>query len=382
MTTPATDDGSVQTSPSSSSGSKRKASTAPEGSPSKKPGMMGKFVGGVKSAFGAGKAVHDSTSSVGASETFPNDLYEAHGKDDHYVVDKAVYQTVDWAYHPETTVCPKRKRRVVEQDPEKVNCDLKLEKKPTNKRWVLQDVEDEANPKDIGVWCERREVARQAFRPGDVIWAIHAFANDDPQILYPDDMVRIFQNGSVFAKHRPMIVLWRTEQGVIGAPIFTLPWLPAAKGKDEVGARGKELMSITTSKNTDWVGNTPENGNPLIMNISKSSTVNFQGQSYVDIARPCYISRHEPVLYSQARLTRESYVRLMEAIEFRELVQKRQILKEWDLDWFSWPPLAPKDQRWEMSAATKNQWTKRYVKGMGLSETEFKAGIREIPNKA
>lgn len=69
----------------------------------------------------------------------------------------------------------------------------------------LQDVTDPKNPKNIGLWAVSTYLAKEYIIPGEIIFATHAFSNNDLKLKFPNECVRIFADGPVFSKFRPVL---------------------------------------------------------------------------------------------------------------------------------------------------------------------------------
>ncbi|KEQ99905.1 hypothetical protein AUEXF2481DRAFT_85453 [Aureobasidium subglaciale EXF-2481] len=182
-------------------------------------------------------------------------------------------------------------------------------------RKTLQRVGGPGDPfveKNIGVWADKRKVNRQIFQPGDVIRAAHSGAQNDLNCEYPARDVRIFQHGAVLSKIRPMVVLYNTFEATICLPMFQ-----------------NEFMTVTTAANpkgSDWQGSTPGNGKTLTLIVTPG--VDMKLESFIYLALPVNLGRSEAVKYKQGHLTKESFVRLMEACTFRENQYKQEAFKE------------------------------------------------------
>ncbi|KAG9699923.1 hypothetical protein KCU95_g2204, partial [Aureobasidium melanogenum] len=136
-----------------------------------------------------------------------------------------------------------------------------------------------------------------------------------------DDIVRknldvmVHKDGPIFAKKRPMVVLWKTLMGLVCAPMNSL----SAVGMFDESKRWDELISATTAGDEAWPGKTPWAGRPLIFEayeIGKGQPLH--GKCFINLANLIHISFHEELHVKMGRLAGDQYCRLMNAFMFRQ----------------------------------------------------------------
>ncbi|THY19809.1 hypothetical protein D6D01_06985 [Aureobasidium pullulans] len=134
----------------------------------------------------------------------------------------------------------------------------------------------------------------------------------------------------------------------------------------------KEYMSICTEKSgrgNKWKGYTPVNGKPLSMVVYPGQRM--KNESFVGIAKPVNISRSEAVKYKQARLTPESYVRLVEAYIYRQHEKLLYAYHEVNLQ-YPGGIASPKDMNQEWPAHAIACAKSRYTSKVGLAAADVK----------
>lgn len=204
---------------------------------------------------------------------------------------------------------------------------------------VLED-HTEVPVKEVGTWAITQLHLREDIRPGTVIRAQHAVSNNDMRTSCPDDHVRMFAGGPVFAKWRPYIVLWRLSDYLICVPLFSYS-VKDTEGHSEIGLgleqfdfpykreRLEEFVPIMRSDNEGkkWRGYrlALKNGPPLIV---KPLSKNYQMSvgCFADIARTVSISRYDYYEDNLAQLTDASFARLLEIVRYREQVARDDAL--------------------------------------------------------
>ncbi|KAI5267446.1 hypothetical protein E4T47_08025 [Aureobasidium subglaciale] len=168
---------------------------------------------------------------------------------------------------------------------------------------TLEDYSTEP-AKEIATWAVRRMYYRENVLPGMVIRALHSCSNDDLKIPYPSNEVRIFPDGPVFAKWRPMI-----------------PGLGLKKLKSKSQeARLKELIPVRCHDKASWKNYdlAKYNGSPLNLLRSPGKGSRLADGCFADISRTIAISRTDNFEEGYGSLTKGSYARLLHAFRHRE----------------------------------------------------------------
>ncbi|KAK6000652.1 hypothetical protein QM012_003377 [Aureobasidium pullulans] len=240
---------------------------------------------------------------------------------------------------------------------------------------MLQNVSDpfdDAGNVNIGLWTDKRRVGPNVVGPGDVIRATYSVAQNNTDQVYPNPYIRTFRHGPVYSKVRPMVVLWNTDEGMLCLPLYSAEWSKRPSTKEFWKAGFMTVVTETCDQPADWEGYTPENGKPLSMIVSPG-VPHLKSESFVSIDRPVSISRFEAVHYKQAKFTRESYVRLMEAYTHRENERKEEAFKDLGLQYpTARPPRAPlaANAGFEYEKTTID-FAKKRLKDIGMSAHEI-----------
>ncbi|THX69299.1 hypothetical protein D6D04_10326 [Aureobasidium pullulans] len=233
----------------------------------------------------------------------------------------------------------------------------------------LQDVTDPKNPNNIGLWAVSTYLAKEYIIPGEIIFATHAFSNNDLKLKFPNECVRIFADGPVFSKFRPMVVLWHNESGMMCAPMYTLSTKhKSAKQKlDDLSlGRQKEFMSIT-KVGGKWEGEDLANANgPPLRYEPVSDTKDLEEKAFVDVARITWIDRYTNFKSAQAYLTRASYLRLLDVVTYKQHNDQLEACEVHEL--YGWPETLPMIPSRKRTAAQRERWLQT-----GLTETEIDA---------
>lgn len=302
-------------------------------SKSKSPGGVAKLTSGYKVAKPASKG--KTTYSVKAegepaSDKFiePHDLFDG-----------------EYYYSIEKTVIPRHKRKNKPFEEEKVVIQRTKPKKEEKMDWMV-----------------RRYIGQDQIKPGDIIFATLACANfvKGEDIDYPHENIRIFGGniGPVWAKRRFMVVLFHHSEAMVCAPLFSQGQGLAKLSKE----RRSELASITHRHNKAWEGNTHHNGPPLLMEAG-AGTTGLKLYGYVDVAQPVCIQRSEDVQYNMGKLTKGSYLRLLEMFRF---VQERNLGIAYSLQGVKYMPDVPSGPDAQQARLGK----------LGLTKAEQKEELR------
>ncbi|CAD0107901.1 unnamed protein product [Aureobasidium uvarum] len=87
------------------------------------------------------------------------------------------------------------------------------------------------------------------FFPGMIIWATHAFFQNNLNATPGDPRIALTRHAPVYVKPRPMVVLYSTDSGLCCAPMFSLD------NKNQWHRRKYEYIAIT-KEGDDWQGET------------------------------------------------------------------------------------------------------------------------------
>jgi hypothetical protein len=240
-----------------------------------------------------------------------------------------------------------------------------------HRRNLMVDRSDSLNPIVLGDYAVLNNHNENQMRPGTVIYAVHAFANNDLHLAYPNDQVRIFGCGPVFAKKRPMIVLWRHGDKLVCLPLFTHSGRHPKTGVKESGLalagmskKIRERIMPVRSIGSKWDGfdSVLFNGPPLNLEMMAGGKGLGDGR-FVDLDRTVSINQSEEFESPKARLTRGSYIRLVWAFMYREGLARTDAFSKLTLnDPFFWLGKAGSQP---MHIAT------HFWKSMGLNDSEI-----------
>ncbi|THX28496.1 hypothetical protein D6D12_04768 [Aureobasidium pullulans] len=218
----------------------------------------------------------------------------------------------------------------------------------------LQDVTDPKNPKNIGLWAVSTYLAKEYIIPGEIIFATHAFSNNDLKLKFPNEC---------------MVVLWHNESGMMCAPMYTLSTKhKSAKQKlDDLSlGRQKEFMSIT-KVGGKWEGEDLANANgPPLRYEPVSDTKDLEEKAFVDVARITWIDRYTNFKPAQAYLTRASYLSLLDVVTYKQHNDQLEACEVHEL--YGWPETLPTIPSRKRTAAQRERWLET-----GLTETEIDA---------
>ncbi|KAH0367347.1 hypothetical protein KCU65_g4651, partial [Aureobasidium melanogenum] len=169
----------------------------------------------------------------------------------------------------------------------------------------------------------RADRGLEHFYPGMIIRATAANYQtcmkdtvDELDDIYRKDLdVMVHKDGPIYAKKRPMVVLWKTLMGLMCAPMNSL----SAVNMFDESKRWDEHVSATTVGDESWPGKTPWAGKPLIFEAYEiEGGQPLHGKCFINIATLIHISFHEELHVKMGRLAGDQYCRLMTAFMFRQ----------------------------------------------------------------
>jgi hypothetical protein len=180
---------------------------------------------------------------------------------------------------------------------------------------------------DSKLWGFSAERKAEHFYPGQIIRAMDAI----PQTYYDaplnDPFTASHKEGPVFAKMRPMVVLWKTNREILCLPFRSLS--KSSLNFDKEPERWQGFISSTTADDKDWKGMTPWAGPPLIRIATKISDVVPHKRSYIQLTRPISLQMQSNIQLTCGRLSGEDYCRMVEAYMYSQTQYKQEAFAEY-----------------------------------------------------
>ncbi|KAG9596782.1 hypothetical protein KCU77_g4962, partial [Aureobasidium melanogenum] len=163
----------------------------------------------------------------------------------------------------------------------------------------------------------------QHFYPGMIIRAAesHYHTNLKDHVDQLDDTYRkdldimVHKDGPIFAKKRPMVVLWKTLMGLMCVPMES----HSVGDMIDESKRWNELVSATKVGDESWPGKTSWAGKPLIFEAYEiDGGQPLHGKCFINLATPIHVSVHEEIHVKMGRFAGHQYCRLINAFMFRQ----------------------------------------------------------------
>lgn len=154
------------------------------------------------------------------------------------------------------------------------------------------------------------------FFPGMIIWATHSVFQNNHNAIPGDPLIAITEHAPLYAKMRPMIVLYPTHTGLYCAPMFSLN-----NRKDWNGEKQYEYMSIA-EEGDDWAGETSWAG-VLKFRAHPGRRRELKSRSFVSLHQTMYVSTREYIETDLGYLPGDQYNRLMIALDFYRETRKQ-----------------------------------------------------------
>ncbi|KAH0012186.1 hypothetical protein KCU78_g9793, partial [Aureobasidium melanogenum] len=161
------------------------------------------------------------------------------------------------------------------------------------------------------------------FYPGMIIRATESHYHtslkdhvDRLDDIYRKDLdIMVHKDGPIFAKKRPMVVLWKTLMGLTCVPMES----HSAGDMVDESKRWHELVSATKVGDESWPGKTSWAGQPLIFEAYEiPGGQPLHGKCFINLATPVHISVHEEIHVKMGRLAGDQYCRLINTFMFRQ----------------------------------------------------------------
>jgi hypothetical protein len=188
--------------------------------------------------------------------------------------------------------------------------------------WKINNTTSESK-----LWGFAAERRAEHFYPGQIIRAMDAI----PQTFYDasinDPFTASHKEGPVFAKMRPMVVLWKTNREILCLPFRSLS--NSSLNFDKEPKRWYEFISLTTGDDKDWKGMTPWAGRPLTCIATKTSDVIPHKRSYIQLTKPISLQMQSNVQMTCGRLSGDDYCRLAEAYMYSQTQYKQEAFAEY-----------------------------------------------------
>lgn len=177
------------------------------------------------------------------------------------------------------------------------------------------------------LWGKYAERGPEHFFPGQIIRATDATPQTFAQIPLDDPYTAVHKEGPIYAKNRPMVVLWKTERELLCLPIRSLKH--SKKNMSDKPERWQEFFSITTPDDKHWKGDTPWAGRPLIFTAIDDKSEKLGPRTYVELARPVSVQMQSELCPNLGRLSGGDYCRLMQAYAYAQALYKEKAFEEY-----------------------------------------------------
>ncbi|THY81516.1 hypothetical protein D6C92_10343 [Aureobasidium pullulans] len=160
------------------------------------------------------------------------------------------------------------------------------------------------------------------FYPGQIIRATMSSYQTNTKVSLDDRNIATHTDGPVYSKKRPMVVMWKTNIGLLCLPIVS----QASESSYKDGSHmWDEYVSAKAVDKEEWTAKTKWHGPSVrfvILEGHHRKPYLRDQEVYVNVAQPCYIGRQEEMDLNIGYLTGDSYARLMAAFDFRQHQQK------------------------------------------------------------
>jgi hypothetical protein len=188
--------------------------------------------------------------------------------------------------------------------------------------WKLNNTTSESK-----LWGFAAERKAEHFYPGQIIRAMDA----TPQTFYnapiDEPFTAVHKEGPVFAKMRPMVILWKTNLEILCLPLRSLS--NGSLSFEKNPKRWFEFISVTTAVDKEWEGKTPWAGPPLTRIATKLSDVIPDKRCYIHLTRPISLQMQSDMQMNCGRLSGEDYCRLVEAYMYSQTQYKQEAFAEY-----------------------------------------------------
>ncbi|CAD0095343.1 unnamed protein product [Aureobasidium mustum] len=171
--------------------------------------------------------------------------------------------------------------------------------------------------KSVGHFYCRQEprLYPECFFPGMIIWVTHSVFQNNRNAVPGDPLIAITKQAPLYAKMRPMIVLYPTVSGLCCAPMFSL------NRRDWSGEKQYEYFSIT-EEGDDWEGETQCYG-VLEFRPHAGRRRVLKPRTFVSLHQTMYVSTREYVETDLGYLPGDQYNRLIIALDFYQETRKQ-----------------------------------------------------------
>jgi hypothetical protein len=174
------------------------------------------------------------------------------------------------------------------------------------------------------LWGYYSERKAEHFYPGQLVRAMDCIPQTWFNAPLNDENTAPHYNGPVYAKRRPMVILWKTQREIVCLPIRSLLNSIDNFGKDP--QRWQEFISVTTLDDDKWTGNTPWTGPPLTF---AAELKDLHPRCYIQLTKPISIQMQSEMELGLGRLTGSSYCRLVEAYSYSQALHKEKAFEEY-----------------------------------------------------
>ncbi|KAH0288050.1 hypothetical protein M436DRAFT_45840 [Aureobasidium namibiae CBS 147.97] len=174
-------------------------------------------------------------------------------------------------------------------------------------------------------YCAERKA--EHFYPGLIIRAMDSMPQTWHNAPIDDPDTASHNEGPVYAKKRPMVVLWASQRDIFCLPIRSLSNSVANFSKDPT--RWQEFISATTVDDTDWKGKTPWAGPPLTFLATEKKHTGLHKQCFIQLTRPIVVQMQSEMQMNMGRLSGSDYCRLIQAYSYSQNLHKQKAFEEY-----------------------------------------------------
>ncbi|THX10123.1 hypothetical protein D6D13_05573 [Aureobasidium pullulans] len=173
---------------------------------------------------------------------------------------------------------------------------------------------------DVGDWARKAFYQNNVFYPGQIVRAMLPYPQSDLEARYnpPHGEIAMMKAGPVGCKMRFMVILWTTNYGMFGLPMYTFHGTTSFDSLSD--ERKKDFVGIGVEDLEYETGETTHAGMPIIMNINPNAddADKVDPWAYIDLSRPHAICTGEYLEENIGSIDGDEYLRLVSLYLFRQ----------------------------------------------------------------
>ncbi|THW25726.1 hypothetical protein D6C97_10579 [Aureobasidium pullulans] len=173
---------------------------------------------------------------------------------------------------------------------------------------------------DVGDWARKAFYQNNVFYPGQIVRAMLPYPQSDLEARYnpPHGEIAMMKAGPVGCKMRFMVILWTTNYGMFGLPMYTFHGTTSFESLSD--ERKKDFVGIGIEDLEYETGETSHAGMPIIMNINPNAddADKVDPWAYIDLSRPHAICTGEYLEENIGSIDGNEYLRLVSLYLFRQ----------------------------------------------------------------